>query len=107
MLLLVPGPFAFVLGAGLLAAFTAAIAIAVRRGRTAPCWCFGVSSTPLGRSHVARNLFLIAVAVLGLAAAAAGGSAVTAAAALAAGCGVVAGLLVTRLDDLMSLVRTS
>ncbi len=51
----------------LLAAFTVAIAAALRRGDTAPCRCFGVSSTPLGARHLVRNAVLCALACAALA----------------------------------------
>ncbi|NXY96427.1 methylamine utilization protein MauE [Streptomyces sp. BR123] len=97
----------FALAAVLLAAFTAAIAAAVRRGATAPCRCFGPSTTPLGTPHLVRNLALCAVAVSGagalavpVAAGARPGGAVVAGAA-----GLIAGIVVTQLDHLMALFR--
>jgi hypothetical protein len=52
--------------AGLLGAFTAAIAAALRRGNTEPCRCFGTSSAPLGARHLVRNALLCALACLAL-----------------------------------------
>ena len=46
----------FVLASALLlAAFTTAIAASLRRGRRAPCRCFGAADTPVGPRHLARN----------------------------------------------------
>lgn len=59
------------LAAILLSAFSVAIGVAVRRGVTAPCRCFGASSRPLGASQAARNAVL---ALLALSGAALGGS---------------------------------
>jgi hypothetical protein len=58
---------AFLLALGLLAAFTAGLAAALRRGETAPCHCFGSTGTPLGRRHLVRNAVLLSIAALGLA----------------------------------------
>ena len=48
-------------------AFAVSTGAALRRGERTPCRCFGASSTPLGRTHVARNLILVACAALALA----------------------------------------
>lgn len=105
VLLAVPGtvPAGFLLTAVLLTAFTTGIVVAVRRGTTAPCACFGVSVTPLGRVHVVRNLVLLATAGAGLAVAGAGGGVEFAGAALAVAAAVVALVPVLRLDDLAAL----
>ena len=87
---------------------TAGVAVAVRRGVTAPCACFGSGGrTPLSGVHLARNACLLAILV-------AGAASVglerwppgPAAAALAAATGGVSALLLTRLDDLTTLFRT-
>jgi methylamine utilization protein MauE len=110
LLLVLPGhayaAAGFVVAIGLLGAFTVAIASAIRRGKTAPCRCFGASVTPLGRSHVLRNSALVVLAAVGLTAALRGGPVDLAPAVVAAATGVVVGLLVTRLDDLLALFRT-
>ncbi len=68
LILLVVQPTAgFLLALALLAAFTVALAAALRRGETAPCHCFGSVGTPLGRRHVVRNAVLLSIAALGLA----------------------------------------
>ncbi|GAA2884676.1 methylamine utilization protein MauE [Streptosporangium fragile] len=75
--LAVPG---FVLAGALLAAFSTAILVALRRGVRAPCRCFGAAEIPLGPRHLVRN------ALLGVAAAA------SAAALLVIGADDIAGL---------------
>lgn len=88
----------------LLLAFAVAIARALRRGQAKPCRCFGRSSAPLGRHHVWRNAFLIAVAALGaLGTLATPGPVSPAAGVLAAVAGLVAGGLIVMLDDLRFL----
>jgi Methylamine utilisation protein MauE len=52
----------------LLLAFSAALAVAIGRGVSTPCRCFGSSSQPPSRSQLVRNAFLLiacAVGVLG------------------------------------------
>ncbi|MGX7824648.1 MauE/DoxX family redox-associated membrane protein [Actinokineospora sp. 24-640] len=71
VLLAVPATAAVGLAAALvlLSAFTAAIALALRRGSSAPCRCFGGSGgdRPVGTSDLARNAVLALAAVTGLA----------------------------------------
>jgi len=55
------------IAAVLLAAFTVAIAGAVRRGVTAPCRCFGSSARPLGVAQAVRNGVLAVLATGGAA----------------------------------------
>ena len=53
------------LAIGLLMVFTVMIAANLRQGRRPPCACFGAwSAKPIGGGHIARNLALIAVAVV-------------------------------------------
>ena len=107
-LLALPGAGAaggFALAAVLLAAFAVAIRAAVRRGVRAPCRCFGASSTPLDRPHVARNACLGVAAAAGavLAHATAPAAPHPGGVVLALASGGVLALLVTRLDDLVEL----
>jgi hypothetical protein len=95
----------FLLGAGLLAVFTVAITLSLRRGNRAPCRCFGASAAPLGPRHVVRNLTLIVVAVLGVAATLREGQLDVAPSLVAGAVGMFAGLLVTMFDDLLDLMR--
>ncbi|MEU6370055.1 MauE/DoxX family redox-associated membrane protein [Streptomyces sp. NPDC046931] len=95
------------LAAGLLAVFTAAIALAVRRGTTVPCRCFGASVTPLGSPHIVRNTLLAGAAAFGAvcSAVAARPAPSPAGVVVPAVLGLTAGALVTRLDDLSALFR--
>ncbi|HUS43774.1 MAG TPA: MauE/DoxX family redox-associated membrane protein [Ilumatobacteraceae bacterium] len=55
------------LALAVLAAFTALIVRRLAEGRHPPCACFGTwSSKPLGLGHVARNVGLMALAVVAL-----------------------------------------
>jgi hypothetical protein len=51
--------------AALCLALTVGLAVAVRRGMSEPCRCFGVSSQPLGDGQVWRNAVLFAIASMG------------------------------------------
>ncbi|MCW6004248.1 hypothetical protein K1W54_06585 [Micromonospora sp. CPCC 205371] len=108
LLLPVPGsPFTaagFLLGGALLAAFTVAVALVLRRGTAAECRCFGgTAPTPFRRHHVVRNAALIAVATAGGYAAWSGTTMTGQAAAVAVPLGLVAAFTVAYLDDLMAL----
>ncbi|MFI6258618.1 MauE/DoxX family redox-associated membrane protein [Micromonospora zamorensis] len=109
LLLLVPvrrvGEIGFVLAAGLLVAFTIVIALAVAKGTRATCRCFGASTTPLGWPHILRNLTLLVVALLGLAGASAPESLGVSGALLAGVGGLVLGVLVTVIEDIVALIR--
>ncbi len=87
----------------LLAAFTAAQLLALRRGRAVTCACFGRADTPVSRTGVARNAALIALGLLG--AVTAGAPAPTALSLVCAVAGGVAGLVVASLEDIVSLFR--
>jgi len=95
--------------AALMAVLTAGVAVAVRRGVTAPCACFGSGGrAPLGGVHLARNAYLLAVLVTGVASAGLQRwQPGVAAAVLAASAGGVSALLLTRLDDVAALFRTA
>jgi hypothetical protein len=104
VLLLLPAArfYGFALAGALLAAFTAAIGTALNRGRHAPCRCFGVSSRPLGPSHLVRNAILL-ISTL------AGGLALDAQPPQAAGlviaiaAGLVGAILIVAMDDIAFL----
>ncbi|MEQ4720979.1 MauE/DoxX family redox-associated membrane protein [Nonomuraea sp. B19D2] len=98
-------PLGFAAAVGTLAVLTGGILAALRRGRQAPCRCFGASVTPLGRPHVIRNLVLLTAGGIGLAAWAVAGAspAHPAGVALALVAAAVGALLVVRLDDLLEL----
>ncbi|GLL02250.1 MauE/DoxX family redox-associated membrane protein [Dactylosporangium matsuzakiense] len=95
----------FVLAAGLLAVFAAAIAMSLRGGNRAPCRCFGASATPLGKGHIVRNSVLIAIALAGLGAAAGAGAIAVPGAVVAGAAGLVVGIVVTAYDDIAALFR--
>jgi uncharacterized membrane protein YphA (DoxX/SURF4 family) len=101
----VTAPVGFGLAAVLLAAFTAAVAASVRRGRRTACRCFGPSSAPLGPRHLVRNGVLLTCAVLGALSPGdlppAGGIAVAAAA------GLAGAVLIVSLDDIVELFARS
>lgn len=107
VLLVVPPAMAygFGLACALLAAFTAAVGVALRRGRRAPCRCFGASSTPMGPRHLVRNTALLAIAVLGLRAPE--GLPPPAGLAVAAVAGLVGAILIVSLDDIIDLFARS
>jgi hypothetical protein len=92
---------AFVVSAALLAVFTGAIGVLLRRGERAPCHCFGVQDAPLGPVHLVRNVVLFAIAVTGALSPA--GAYDAGAVALAVVSGLVVAVLVVRLDDLADL----
>jgi hypothetical protein len=58
---------AVALAAVVLTAFSAAIAVNIRRGRAIPCGCFGAAETPISWRSLARNAFIL-VALIVLAA---------------------------------------
>ncbi|HET6296624.1 MAG TPA: MauE/DoxX family redox-associated membrane protein [Kribbella sp.] len=91
----------------LLLAFTIAIVATLRRGGQQACRCFGARAIPLGPAHVVRNALLLAVALAGLVTVSGADPSVEpGGAALAGVAGLVAGLLVTRFDDLTDLFST-
>lgn len=99
-------PIGFAVAGALLLCFTGAILLALRRGEQAPCRCFGSARQPLGYPQVARNLVLVAAAVLGLA----GGQLPAASPDLAGvlvavGAGALAATVVAAADDITSLFR--
>jgi hypothetical protein len=108
VLLVPPGStwVGFVLAGLLAVAFAAAVAAALRRGDHAPCNCFGVSARPISRVHLVRNVVLVAVAALGLAAdGVAVDPAEPAGVVAAVVAGVVVAAVVVRADDLAELFQ--
>ncbi|WP_391858451.1 MauE/DoxX family redox-associated membrane protein [Streptomyces rugosispiralis] len=111
-LLIAPSDVAAVAGlalaAVLLSVFAAATARTIRRGTGATCRCFGASAAPLGRRHLVRNVLLTALAAAAGLMTLADRAPTTATGALvAAVAGLVAGALVTVLDDLAELFGPS
>lgn len=111
VLLLTPASWAgtagFTLAAGLLGCFTVAVALVIRRGDVVPCRCFGPSRTPIGTPQLVRDLVLVAVSLIGLAASLLDGPFDPVLGTLAGVLGAVLGLLITRWEDLAALVRAS
>lgn len=107
MLLVVPATatLGFTAAAGLGLLFGAGVAAALRRGERAPCRCFGISTTPLGRPHLVRNALVAGVAVGGLTSTllAPAGPVHPAGALVAVAAGLVTAVLVVRLDDVVAL----
>lgn len=99
-------PYAFGLAGCLLTAFTIAIAVAVRRGHTAPCRCFGASDARLGPRHLVRNTVLLATAIAGLSSPGHGLPPV-AGVAVAAVAGLVGAVLIVSFDDIVDLFAGS
>ncbi|NUW31282.1 methylamine utilization protein MauE [Nonomuraea sp. SMC257] len=93
--------FGLALAFVLLAAFTVAIAVALRRGRRAPCRCFGASAAPLGPRHLVRNGLLITATLLGLALPM--GTPALAGVVVAGVAGLIGAILVAAFDDLVDL----
>ncbi|MFG1882947.1 MauE/DoxX family redox-associated membrane protein [Micromonospora sp. NPDC049102] len=104
-------PAGLLLAAGLLGVLTAAIVGALRRGARPACRCFGAGDAPVGGRHVARNLALATVALLGLLGWATGtgtGPPPSAPTVLfAVGVAVPLAAVVIRLDDLVALFTPS
>jgi hypothetical protein len=92
-----------VISAGLLVVFIAALAAAVRGNRRTSCHCFGSSDAPVGRSHIVRNLLLLAASGVVLRAPATP-VALSAAGLAALGYGALIGFVMTRWDDLVFLL---
>jgi len=101
----VTGLLGLVLAGALLTGLAVAIGIAVHRGTSTTCQCFGHSSTPLGVVHVVRNAALVVVAVVAAVAGTRGGGLEIGGALLAALTGALLGALVTVLDDLRQVLR--
>jgi hypothetical protein len=100
-------PLAFAFALVLLIGFSAAITIVLARGERAPCRCFGASTRPLGWSHVARNLFLGALCVVGVVTPAPTAQWHPGGVMLAMFAGAIVALLVLRMDDLITLFSSA
>lgn len=107
VLLAVPatGGWGFALAAGLAASFGVAIGVALRRGETGACNCFGASARPLGATQLVRNALLFAIAALGLAGTLSGGAADPGGALVALVAGGVLAVLLVAADDIAFLFR--
>jgi hypothetical protein len=92
----------FALAGATLTVFIAGTCLAIARGTKATCNCFGTRGAPLGRRHVERNIFLLAVAIVGAVASDAHG-AHPAGIVLSVATAAVVALLVVALDDVLSI----
>lgn len=92
----------------LLGGFTVGLARVWRRGDAVSCRCFGASNTPVGAAHLVRNGLLLTVLVTGSLARQAGAADPSPEwmRVLAGVFGALAGILVTRWDDLLFLLGT-
>jgi uncharacterized membrane protein YphA (DoxX/SURF4 family) len=96
----------FSLAGLLLASFTAALTIAVRRGDQVPCRCFGASDTNVGWRHVVRNIALIVCTVFGASGRLMGDGAVDAPTVVAAvAVGTAMTIITLKLDDVVATFR--
>jgi hypothetical protein len=91
------------LAAATTAALTAGTFIVARRGSSVPCRCFGPSAAALGGRHVARNLLLCVVAIVGAIGAGTAGARPPGIA-LSLVVGLVAATFVVFLDDLAAVL---
>ena len=105
--LLVPGRSSvpgLALAAALLVAFTAVIAVVLGGGRAVTCRCFGAGGARFGRRHLARNAVLLAAAAVALPGAGGAAAAPTVGRVLVPVVfGLLAALVVIRLDDMVYL----
>jgi hypothetical protein len=92
----------FLLAAVLLVAFSAGIYLAMRQELRQPCLCFGVSTLPLGWPHIARNVGLFCVALVGFLATGSVGAR-PAGIAISVSAALVLALLFIFFDDLVDL----
>ena len=97
------------LAAALLAGFALGIVHVLRSGRAVRCRCFGAAGATVGRSHLARNLALAALALAVAALAPSHPLSFTGRpdAIIAALVGLGLGALITRWDDLVFLFGTT
>jgi hypothetical protein len=107
LLLLAVPTAGYALALVLFSGFTLGIARVLRRGERVQCRCFGASNTPMGTAHLVRNGILISVTLLGAVSHGAGPHAsLPEGVSLVAGVvGVLAGLFITRWEDLVFLLR--
>jgi hypothetical protein len=103
------GIVGFLLAAGLLSAFAGGMLVSMRQGVQVACRCFGPSNAPIGRRHLARNVLLIASAVVGILVAAEGNSDQIhpGGAVAAAGVGLLLAAIVATIDEIAALFGAS
>jgi hypothetical protein len=93
----------FLAAAAVLAVFAAGTLLAVRRGASEPCLCFGASAAPLGIRHVVRNTMLCAAAVTGAAGFTSGPVPRPGGIVLSLAAGAIAAVFVVFLDDIAAV----
>ncbi|MFC4059964.1 MauE/DoxX family redox-associated membrane protein [Planomonospora corallina] len=89
--------------AALSALFCAVIVITLKRGIRATCNCFGRAAAEYSTRHVVRNAALVLIALGGAGSSLAAGPVHTPATILAIAVGLVLGILVVAMDDLVAL----
>lgn len=89
-------------------ALTVGLSVALRRGASQPCHCFGQSSEPLGPLHVLRNALLATCALTGVLTASAAGthSPPASAAGLSVIGGLAAAVIIIFFGDIAALVTS-
>ncbi|WP_235685880.1 MauE/DoxX family redox-associated membrane protein [Corallococcus silvisoli] len=106
LLLLVGMGAGYVLALLLLAGFTLGLAWVIHREKKVACRCFGASNAPVSAAHLVRNGLLLAITVIGAVTHAAGSGGLAVGMGVIAGTvGALAGLFVTRWDDLVFLFQ--
>lgn len=99
-------PIGLGLGAALLLALSAGIAVLLRRGASAGCACFGRHSSPLGARHLVRNGLVAVTAAAGLAIRPAGPAPHWPGIAIAVAAGAIGAALIVSWDDIADLFTT-
>ncbi|MCY1018162.1 hypothetical protein OV427_20540 [Pyxidicoccus sp. MSG2] len=106
LLLVVDVAAGYALALALLVGFTLGLAWVMRRGEAVACRCFGASNAPVSAAHLVRNGLLLTITVVGAVShQVASGELAVGMGVIAGTVGVLAGLFVTRWDDLVFLLR--
>jgi hypothetical protein len=101
------GRWGLVASAVLLSSFTLGISVARARGRVVRCRCFGASDSPAEGGHIARNVALLGIALIGIVTGlAAKGQPEPANLILAIGLGLIAAALFLRWEELSFLLTS-
>ncbi|WP_146607597.1 MauE/DoxX family redox-associated membrane protein [Spongiactinospora gelatinilytica] len=86
-----------------LTVFSLAIHFTVSRGLNTPCRCFGVSSAPMSKRHIWRNIFLITIAIIGLLRSALPNEPDVVGEIIAIFAGITCGVIVAAFDDIIDI----
>jgi hypothetical protein len=100
----VTGLIGCILGALLTIAFSVTIPGSLRRGRQVACRCFGRSSAPISKRHLARNTMLLTLAILGALAVPVANPTTLPGALVAVLAGSFLGLVIATFEDLAQLL---